>query len=625
MRRILVVGALMAIAVNGMIVLSSSAPVAAASCSAAGSTGFTAAVVATQGQNITGTVDATGCDLGVYVGPGATGVTISGATVENATDHGILVENTSNVTVQNNTVTNNGTKPNPKVSSDDAIFFAGVSGSTISGNTVTNDNAGGIRVTDDGPLNPGAPNPGPAAVVPSSNDTVTGNKVSKVYGGCSVLVGGYNAGNDIQNVSFTNNTITGAIAQFGPNGPVIGQIVVAGNGPGAKISGVTINGNTISQSLVSGITLHANAPGDVISGTAITGNTLTLNNWSKSNGGPETTGIALEAEPIPGAGAPAITGTTISGNTITAQYFGVWISYAAGGPATSIGANNYQVPPGGYPVFTEPAPGTGAFAVAATGKVAVSGSVANYGAPGSPTAPIAGVAATRDAAGYWLAGSDGNVYPLGDAGLQMPGAPASLVDLHVHPAHPIVGIAATPNAGSAGEGGGTSGLGYWLVASDGGVFSFGDATFHGSTGAMRLNKPVVGIASTPDGGGYWLVASDGGVFSFGDATFHGSTGAMHLNKPIVGMAATADGKGYWLVASDGGVFSFGDATFAGSLGGQPPAVPVIGIKAVGGGYDIADANGTVHNFGGAPSLSSASLPGTGTGFDVPGEYPAAAA
>ena len=67
------------------------------------------------------------------------------------------------------------------------------------------------------------------------------------------------------------------------------------------------------------------------------------------------------------------------------------------------------------------------------------------------------------------------------------------------------------------------------------------------------------MAATPDGGGYWLVASDGGVFTFGDAGFYGSTGAIHLNRPIVGMAATPDGGGYWLVASDGGIFTFGDA------------------------------------------------------------------
>ena len=75
------------------------------------------------------------------------------------------------------------------------------------------------------------------------------------------------------------------------------------------------------------------------------------------------------------------------------------------------------------------------------------------------------------------------------------------------------------------------------MASDGGVYSFGDARFMGSTGGMHLNAPVVSMASTPDGGGYWLVASDGGVYSFGDARFMGSTGGMHLNAPVVGAAS----------------------------------------------------------------------------------------
>ncbi|MGH9073665.1 MAG: hypothetical protein ACRDZQ_06050, partial [Acidimicrobiales bacterium] len=66
--------------------------------------------------------------------------------------------------------------------------------------------------------------------------------------------------------------------------------------------------------------------------------------------------------------------------------------------------------------------------------------------------------------------------------------------------------------------------GYWLVARDGGIFSFGDASFYGSTGAIHLAQPIVGMAPTPDGHGYWLVARDGGIFSFGDAPFHGSTG-----------------------------------------------------------------------------------------------------
>ena len=66
--------------------------------------------------------------------------------------------------------------------------------------------------------------------------------------------------------------------------------------------------------------------------------------------------------------------------------------------------------------------------------------------------------------------------------------------------------------------------GYWLVASDGGVFSYG-ATFYGSHGGSPLNAPIVGMASTPDGKGYWLVASDGGVFSYGDAVFSARTAA----------------------------------------------------------------------------------------------------
>jgi hypothetical protein len=44
------------------------------------------------------------------------------------------------------------------------------------------------------------------------------------------------------------------------------------------------------------------------------------------------------------------------------------------------------------------------------------------------------------------------------------------------------------------------------------------------------------MAPTPTGRGYWLVASDGGIFTFGDAGFHGSTGSVSLNRPVVGMA-----------------------------------------------------------------------------------------
>ena len=80
--------------------------------------------------------------------------------------------------------------------------------------------------------------------------------------------------------------------------------------------------------------------------------------------------------------------------------------------------------------------------------------------------------------------------------------------------------------------------GYWEVASDGGIFAFGDAGYHGSTGGKPLNAPIAGMGSTPDGGGYWFVASDGGVFTFGDAIFSGSA-TQYGVRNIVGLAPNA--------------------------------------------------------------------------------------
>ena len=162
---------------------------------------------------------------------------------------------------------------------------------------------------------------------------------------------------------------------------------------------------------------------------------------------------------------------------------------------------------------------------------------------------------------------------------------------------PIVGMASDP-----------SGSGFWLVASDGGVFSFGSAHFYGSTGAMHLWQPIVGMAATPSGHGYWLVAADGGIFSFGDAHFYGSTGGIHLAQPIVGMAATPTGNGYWLVAADGGIFTFGNAHFYGSAAPVWKSAPAVGIatSATGNGYEVQLGNGPVVRFGDAPVLNDPS-------------------
>ena len=190
--------------------------------------------------------------------------------------------------------------------------------------------------------------------------------------------------------------------------------------------------------------------------------------------------------------------------------------------------------------------------------------------------------------GYWMVASDGGVFSFGDTDFL-----GSTGDIPLN--SPVVGMAPT-----------VKGNGYWMVAADGGIFSFGDAPFLGSTGGVKLNRPIVGMAANPAGNGYWLVASDGGIFSFGDAPFRGSTGGYRLNRPIVGMAANPAGNGYWMVASDGGIFSFGDAPFLGSTGGIRLQRPIVGMvpTPTGRGYWLVASDGGVFTFGDAEFMGS---------------------
>jgi hypothetical protein len=86
------------------------------------------------------------------------------------------------------------------------------------------------------------------------------------------------------------------------------------------------------------------------------------------------------------------------------------------------------------------------------------------------------------------------------------------------------------------------------------------------------------VAEIGSGQGYWAVAADGGVFTYGDAHFFGSLGRAHLRSPIVGITPTADGKGYWLIAKDGEVYPFGDAVLSSDMAHRLNA-PVVGIAA----------------------------------------------
>jgi len=74
------------------------------------------------------------------------------------------------------------------------------------------------------------------------------------------------------------------------------------------------------------------------------------------------------------------------------------------------------------------------------------------------------------------------------------------------------------------------------------------------------NQPIVGMAATPSGSGYWLVASDGAVYSFGEATFQGNGNVINSGE-FVAMAKSP--SGYWLTTEHGNVLGLGQPSLGG--------------------------------------------------------------
>ena len=199
--------------------------------------------------------------------------------------------------------------------------------------------------------------------------------------------------------------------------------------------------------------------------------------------------------------------------------------------------------------------------------------------------------------GYWIVGSDGSVYSFGGAPYE-----GSLPALHVH-ANDVVSIVPTADGG-----------GYWMVGSDGGVFAFGDAGYVGSLPGLNVHvSDIVGTVPTADGRGYWMIGRDGGVFAFGDAGYVGSLPGLNVHvSDIVAVVPTPSGRGYWMIGRDGGVFAFGDAGYVGSLPGLNVHVSdIVGAvpTADGRGYWMVGSDGGVFAFGDAGY--GGSLPGLG--------------
>jgi hypothetical protein len=318
----------------------SAAPAGTTSCTAnVDNSGLSAAIVATPNETIAHrSIDASGCDIGIFVGPQVSGVTINSVTVTGASFQGILAEKTSHLTVENSTITGNGFKTIDKsapvlpsgvhslVSQSFAISLFGVSDSTVRNNKVYDNGRGGIGVMDNGPNNPGyIVQDHSAPLVASTNDSVIGNKTWKNYNGCGIVLATQNFGGSLSNLVVADNTVTGT--GMSPDGPDIGGIVVAADLPNSKVADVTVRGNLVTGSFEGGLIVNAEAFNSSTTDVRLIDNVAAHNNIGHLEA-PGTAGIIVfAASPTqmpPKASLPENVGTVLSGNREVGQTYSIW-------------------------------------------------------------------------------------------------------------------------------------------------------------------------------------------------------------------------------------------------------------------------------------------------------------
>jgi parallel beta-helix repeat protein len=288
-------------------------------------------------------VDAAGLDNG-FVITGA-GARVSGFTVENAYFEGILVLQTSHVTVTRNVVRDNDQgmfdanprgqcAPQGEIPGDcgEGVHLMSATKSTVRGNLVTG-NSGGILLTDE--------------FGPTAMNTVAFNTVVANLYDCGITVAGHNPGAIDQNGArqpsvagiYSNLIIKNRADGNGVAGEGAG-ILLAGAGPGTGVYGNLILNNRAAQNGLAGITLHNHAPNTDLNGNVIVGNVLESDNL---NGDPdagvfETTGILVFSAVDP------MEGIVVRGNTIEHTHFGIWTQNLPLIPRRSNSFFDVQVP-----------------------------------------------------------------------------------------------------------------------------------------------------------------------------------------------------------------------------------------------------------------------------------------
>lgn len=303
-------------------------------------------------------VDATGLAHGFYLDGVNTGpVTVENFVVENANREGILVENSSQATIQNNFVQNNdqslvlsgsGCSPGsppccPKAfpfDQDDcgeAIHLRGVTFSSVLHNTVVN-NRGGILLTDE--------------TGPTNNNVVGQNVVKDNPTDCGITLPSH------PKCGAGSSDMTGCIG-----GPEIGKpafgvfdnLIVhnmsesngaSGTGvfaptPGTMAYGNTIVDNVLTDNGAGGVVYHSHNANQNLNYNVIAGNVISGNGPDPDSEGGNTAPVGIvifsdgSAKTPGGMPAPAapLMGINVTRNFITNEGVDVWVG---NGTATNV-------------------------------------------------------------------------------------------------------------------------------------------------------------------------------------------------------------------------------------------------------------------------------------------------
>jgi len=282
-------------------------------------------LISANGMPLSTIINATGLTNGiVVVGPSAAGTVVEGFATINANNHGIYVQDSSNVRIENNFASNNGVNVQAGVGEDKAIQLAGASDSAIDGNTIVGNLYGGAGITDDGAIDPswnataapgsnipaGTPNPG-------NNNTISGNTIiNNRPNHCAIVVSSYNQGEGV-----SNNIVSDNVVVDNQNG-----IILAADTPNTVAINNTVISNNIVDNGEGGVIVHSNAPGDVVTGNAILSNVISGNGYLPT----------LEGVIVGGDGPVAAVNTLIQGNTFQNEAIGIKV---VNGNNTMVGGN----------------------------------------------------------------------------------------------------------------------------------------------------------------------------------------------------------------------------------------------------------------------------------------------